>query len=174
MPPAGQHGWNERQMLMSALRTILLPALAIRGFSAVPPDPEDARSSEIRHAFPFGRFRRLCSSGFEQIEIQLDKRERTALRLNAAVVPREGITHSVGPVACEDVWIHYLDRFIELYRFAPLCLWFASPRSLRSKATQQDFEVMARKIAELLPVLEQALGDPAGGRWNLHLRRVRA
>jgi len=161
-------------MLIEALRKVLLPALATRGFVALPLDGQDARSAEIRTAFPFGRFRRPGGSGFEQIEIQLDKRGRPAVRINAASVPKEGITHAVGPVACEDVWIHHLDRFVELYRFAPLRLWFSLPRRQRNEPTPQAYEDMVCRIADLLPVLEGALGDSGAGRWDLHVRRVQA
>lgn len=73
---------KNRKWLVKSIDEILLPSLRRAGFFVVPLSKEDARSPEIRAAFPFGRLRRQRNAGFDQIEVQLDKRGGSALRLN--------------------------------------------------------------------------------------------
>lgn len=162
-------------MLVKALRDVLVPALRERGFEPLPLDGDDARSAEIRTAFPFGRFRRPRGDDFEQIEIQLDQHRRPAFRLNAALVPGVGIEHTVGHVPCESVWIHYMSQFAELYLRPALRTWFALPRWGRGEPAQADYEALVRTAAGLLPELEQAIGTAGSGwRFGSHVRQVRA
>lgn len=164
----------ERQWLIESLRDVLLPAMLDAGFVQLPLAGEDARSTEIRTAFPFGRLRRECDGGFEQLEIQLDKRKRPAFRISFGVVPREGIVHAVGPVKQEDVWVQYLSRYNELYQWPRLRSWFAVRHWPGTPASKSDYRALAAQVAALIPEIESAFDGSKSLPWTSHVRRVRA
>lgn len=160
--------------MREALRRILLPALQARGFDRVPLDAADARSPQIRAAFPFGRLRRRRGGGFEQIEVQFDKRSPQAFRLNFGVIPEAGIAHPVAHVGAEEAWVHHLDAWFEFYDWAWMRRWFSAGGGDRGPSTAQTGEGVAERVVGLIPAIEAALADPASARWSRHVRRVRA
>lgn len=160
---------NARHWLSNGIRKHLIPAFQRRGFLLVPLSGQDARQGEIRSVFPFGRLRRGTPTGFEMVEIQLDKHGRAAFRLNIGIAPTGGIAHAAGLVPLEDVWVHFLDRYGEVYRCPWLRRWFSLWSWARRASTEADFEELVTRVAELVPEVEQALGS---GRSSRHVRWV--
>ena len=160
---------KSRRWLSDSIRKHLIPAFLHRGFHLVPLNGHDAERGEIRSIFPFGRLRRETVGGYEMIEIQFDKHGRAAFRLNIGVAPTAGIEHAAGPVAQEDIWMHFLDRYGEVYHFPLLRRWFSLWCWERRTATESDFDALVKGVAELVPELERALSS---GRNTRHVRWV--
>ena len=163
---------TERQRLTRHLDEILIPAFEQAGFVRLPLDGDDAKSPEIRSVFPFGRLRRPCAGGVEQVEIQLDKNKLPAFRINFAVIPAGGIQHAVGPVKLEDMWIHYLDRYNVLYERGWTRRWFAAAQRAGAGASDADYRALVERVAALLPEVERAFDTHARMPWGGHVRRV--
>ncbi|MEF9355477.1 MULTISPECIES: hypothetical protein [Ralstonia solanacearum species complex] len=160
-----------KRWLTNSLRSRLIPEFERRGFNVVPLTGDDARSGEIRAAFPFGRLRRPGPNGLEMVEIQLDKHGRAAFRLNIGVAPSGGIAHAVGQVAQEDIWVHYLSRYYEVYRWPLARRWFSVWRWPGSSATQADYDALVKRVVDLIPEVEEVL--TSGGRGP-HIRLIGA
>jgi hypothetical protein len=158
---------NARRWLTDSIRTLLIPEFEKRGFVTVPLTAKEARS-EFRTAFPFGRFRRPSPSGFEMVEIQLDKHAKPAFRLNLGIAPTGGIEHVVGHVNQEDLWVHHLPQYYEVEQSPRLQKWFSVRRWFGSPQAS-DYEELVRGVVEILPEIEQALRD---GKLGPHVRRV--
>lgn len=156
-----------RQWLIDALRTRLLPALEGQGFVQHPLVGEDARSTEIRTSFPLGQSRRARAGGHDLVEIQLDR--RPAFRLNLGVAPDAGILHAAGPVARDQIWVHYLPRYFELYQHPLFRRWFAMGRWSRAGAKAEDYAALVDRAVALLPEIDQTL---AAGKPGPHVRAV--
>lgn len=165
---------SERQWLAKALEAHLLPALEAAGYTRLPLAGEDKRSAEIRSGFPFGRHRRQRpgEDHFVQVEVQLDKHQAAACRLNFARIPAAGIQHAAGPVSAEDMWIHYLPGWFELLERPWLRQWFAVRKWLRGAPSREDHDALALEIARLLPEIDAALGEPGASAGTSHVRRV--
>ncbi|WP_158549237.1 hypothetical protein [Lysobacter silvisoli] len=154
--------------VLAALEQRLLPELQRRGFEAAPLDAQDRRDPGIRAAFPFGRHRRRTPQGYDQIEIQIDKRDGVGFRLNFASFPLDGIVHAAGPVAAEDMWVHYLPAYCTLYRRPLLRTWFAPQRPLWG-GDAPDATVAVDEAVALLPEIDAYF---VAGTIGAHLRRV--
>ncbi|WP_337681781.1 MULTISPECIES: hypothetical protein [unclassified Lysobacter] len=159
---------SARNGLLAALERRLVPELARRGFESVPLDAEDRRAGEIRKAFPFGRCRRRGQQGYDQVEIQIDKRSGDAFRLNFAAVPAAGIPHPAGHVRAEDAWIHYLERYCTLYRHPLFRTWF-SPRGWWGFGAGSDIAAPVDEAIALLPEIDAFFAE---GKIGPHVRCV--
>jgi hypothetical protein len=159
----------EKQWLLQSIRDGLIPELARSGFSSAPLTGENARSPELRAAYPFGRMRRPQVSAIDQIEIQFDKHGRAAFRLNIGGVPREGVHHPFGFVAADDAMVHCLNRYGAMPAGSALRAWFTVRRWPWQKATQQDYHQLVEGVAGLLPELESFFQTHTGSR---HVRLV--
>ncbi|MBL8350367.1 MAG: hypothetical protein JNL87_08615 [Burkholderiaceae bacterium] len=164
----------ERKWLAKALQDLLLPKLEGAGFTRLPLSGPDASSAEIRAAFPFGRLRRARGDGFDQVEIQLDKRGSPAFRLNMGVIPRQGIAHPVAHVEPEQAWVQYLPRYCELYQRAWTRTWFKLSRWPGASPSEADYRALVERAAALLPEIESAFDETKALPFASHLRRVRA
>lgn len=162
---------EEQRWLKNSLRSRLLPELERRGFTVLPLTGEDARSREIFTAFPLGRLRREGLLGFEMVEIQIDKHGRAAFRLNIGVAPPGGISHAIGHVAQEDVWVHYLSRYYEVYSWPLFRRWFSLRRWSRTSATESDYGTLVSAVVDVIPEVEEVLRT---GRRGRHIRSVGA
>ena len=158
-----------KQWLMSNLQTFLLPEFTRLGFSILSLDDEDARSKDIRTAFPFGRLHRLAPNGLEMIEIQLDKHGNAAFRLNIGVSPFGGVECNGSHVAQKDMWVHYLGRYFELYRYPQWRRWFSVMSLPWAPATEDDYRVLVQNTVTVIPEIEKALKEGVPGR---HMRLV--
>jgi hypothetical protein len=162
-------GKQRRLWLKESLQQYLVPELIARGFVSVPLSSVDKRSKEICSSFPFGRFRRGKGNYFEMIEIQLDKHGRAAFRLNIGISPSGGINHVAGHVEQDDVWVHYLDSYYEMYQNAFMRFWFSVFSLPWKKLAKSDYECLVKKVVLLLPELEGVLKDRSLGR---HIRQI--
>lgn len=162
---------KERQWLIKSINAMLLPSLRQHGFEVVPLSDEDARSSDIRTAFPFGRLRRMSQRGFDLVEIQLDKRGGAEFRLNVGIAPPDGIEHFIsGHVAQEDIWVGYLDQSYEVYKCPRLWMWFRVFHWPGRAVTKSNFDELVASVVELIPEVELALRD---GKCGPHVRQIK-
>jgi hypothetical protein len=144
---------THRSWLLKDLREVLVPELESLGFQRLALSREDAAAADIRRAFPFGRYRRSAPGGFEQIEVQLDRRGRAAFRLNVGWVPDTGIQHAVaGEIQAEEVWVHYLAHGIAL---PSLTGWYSCSRWFWRRVTTDTVRDLVEKaVRELEPKLK--------------------
>ena len=89
-------------------------------------------------SFPsWGRLVRARESGVDLIEIQFATYRRAAFRINAGVVPTDGLMTDTGCLRAEEVAVHWLDEWFETHarpwlrpmlkalRLEPLGAWFS-------------------------------------------------
>ena len=157
---------SERQWLREALQEIMLPKLTQLGFAVLPLSGEDAKSREVRAAFPFGRFRREGRQGFEQIEIQLHTPPRAQFRLNVGVVPRDGVRNKLGSFEVDQVWVSYLPEHAEC---PSLHRWFSVRRWPWQRETADDYRQLVTRVAEMTVDIELFFKEQK----SRNLRRVR-
>lgn len=150
------------------IRELIVPEFEKRRFLAVPLAGDDARSPEIRTAFPLGRFRRPHARGFDLVEIQMNRHDADSLRVNFCVVPTGGIDHVAGHVDAEDVWVHYMDHYCTLYRRPFLRSWF-SARRLFLKADRERRISTVKEVIEWIPEIDDFFSV---GKIGPHVRRV--
>jgi len=161
---------ERRDWLIQSLRTYLLPALINRGFEVVPPETRGPVDREFLLIFPsWGRMIRARESRVDLFEIQLAPYRRAAFRINAGVAPEEGITTLTGHWPAEDVLVHWLNEFLEMYACPRWRIWFSGRRLLYRSSTQGDYDKLAIKVAGLVPELDLALRE---GKLGPHMRRV--
>lgn len=154
---------THRAHLVETIKHKLVPMLRRLGFEPVPLTPEEKRS-EIGAAFPFGRLHRSSAAGFDLVEIQLDKDREISFRLNLARVPSAGIEHAVGHVKAEDVWVHYLDHFCELYSNRFLRRWFAIRKPLDDHSAPAEIEALVERAVTMLDQVETYFASGRAGR----------
>jgi hypothetical protein len=150
---------KRRQWLISSLQIMLVPEFVRRGFAVVALDGEDARSRDVRAAFPFGRLHRSGVRGLEMVEIQLDKHGNPAFRLNIGVSPLGGIEHASGHIAQEDMWVHYLGWYFEMYRSPRLRRWFSVLNLPWAPATERDYQTLVQSVVDMVPEVEKTLRE---------------
>lgn len=160
---------EERRWLTASLRDVLLPALHAQGFEPVALTDQEKRS-ELRTAFPFGRLRRARGSGFDLVEIQMERYGKPGFRISAGVVPSTGINHLVGHVAVEDAWSSHLPRHYVLYGLPLTGRWFTLWHWPGRQVTQADIKDFVAKVtASVIPEIESALRE---GRCGKHVKRM--
>jgi hypothetical protein len=156
--------------LVERVREALIPRLFDSGFKEIPLSGKDARSREIRSAFPFGRMRRTTAEGCDALEVQFDKRGRLAFRINLGRVPTNGIDHSIGGhILLEDVWVAYLPNYFEVYDNAMFRVWFGSSIWPFEKISHQKLMRAVERAASVLPEIEAVLSSNQSGK---HVRRI--
>jgi hypothetical protein len=175
---------QRRDWLAQSIQTHLLPVLMKQKFEPAPPPQLRAPADrESILSFPlWGRLVRARESGVDLIEIQLASYRRAAFRVNAGVAPKAGVTTFNGQWPAEEVAVHWLNEYFELYpcprleRLAlkvlglePLGAWFSVWHWPYRSPIQEDYEKLARRAARYVSELELALSE---GRLGPHLRRV--
>jgi hypothetical protein len=161
---------EQTELLKQSLRTHLLPVLTNQGFEAAPPVPRGPVDREFVVSFPlWGRLIRARESGVDLIEIQFAPRRRDAFRINMGVSPKEGMATLKGHWAAEDVLVHWLNEFFEMYASSRWRIWFSVRQPLFRSRTQGDYDKLALRVAGLVPELELALRE---GKLGPHMRRI--
>lgn len=149
-------------------KELIVPEFERRGFTVVPLSGDDARSPEIKASFPFGRLRRQHATGFDLVEIQMNRHDTESLRVNFCVVPPGGIDHAAGHVDAENVWVHYMDHYCTLYRRPRLRSWF-STRRLFFRADQERLISTVKEVVGVIPEIDDFFST---GKIGPHVRRV--
>ncbi len=103
------------------------------------------------------------------IEIQFAPRRRAAFRINVGIAPKEGMMTLTGHWRAEDVHVHWLKEFFEMYALTRWRTWFSVRHRLYRPRTQSDYDKLALRVAGLVPELELAL---RAGKLGPHMRRV--
>jgi hypothetical protein len=161
----GHRGW-----LIESVRTHLLPALVEYGFEVSPPAHSGPVDRESVLSFPdWGRLIRGRESGVDLIEIQLAPRRRAAFRINAGVAPKEGIDTPTGHWSGQDVLVHWLYDYFEMYSLPRWRIWFSVRNPLYRSRTPSDYDQLIIRVTRLIPEVESALRE---GRLGPHMRRV--
>ena len=160
-------------MLRNGIRSQLLPALAKRGFEMIPTTGAEAAGREFHLYFPCGRHRRIGANGrFELVEIQLNK-SSASFRLNVGLVPAGEFLSYWGSVARADAWTHHVNVHYAIYRWPRFGKWFSlwaqRWRDPRKPAVQDDYDELARRVAELLPEVDRYFTDGVAGK---HFRKI--
>jgi hypothetical protein len=159
-----------RDWLIQSLRTHLLPVLIKQGFEAAPPVHRGPVDREVVLGFPsWGRLIRARESGVDLIEIQFARYRRAAFRINVGVAPKEGMMTLTGHWRAEDVHVHWLNEFFEMYALSRWRIWFSVRHLLYRSRTQGDYDKLALRVAGLVPELEAVLRE---GKLGPHMRRV--
>lgn len=149
---------------------MLIPELARRGFVRVPLDARDAGSTEIRAAFPFGRFRRVRDGRYEIVEIQLHKHEPLAFRINFGAVGFGDFAHPTGRIDSESAWVHYLPTYYELYASPFWRRWFSATAWGRNRSPADAINASVMMATDLLSEVDATFATGQPGR---HIRVVR-
>lgn len=162
---------KERQELLTrSLRTHLLPALTNQGFEVAPQGHRGTVDREFVLSFPpWGRLIRARESGVDLIEIQFAPARRSAFRINAGVAPKEGMMTLTGHWRVEDVLVHWLNEFFEIYALSRWRIWFSLWSWPFRIPVQSDYDKLALRAAAFLPEIELALRE---GKVGPHVRKV--
>jgi hypothetical protein len=149
----------EKRWLVASLKRLLIKELECRGFVNVPLSQEELNGDrEFRLVMPFGRFRREGSNGIDLVEVQLASYGRPKFRLNVGVVPLEGVLGLYGEkISAEEVWVHWLDKYFELYGGYWLRSWFAVRRWPWKKITRKNYDDLVTEVLEFMPEVEHGL-----------------
>lgn len=139
-------------------------------FEVAPPVHRGPVDRAVVLSFPsWGRLIRARESGVDLIEIQFARYRRAAFRINVGVAPKEGMMTFTGHWRAEDVHIHWLNEFFEMYALSRWRIWFSVRNRLYRSRTQGDYDKLALRVAGLVPELELALRE---GKPGPHMRRV--
>lgn len=173
---------ERRDWLIHGIRAHVLPALVEQGFTIAPLVHHGPVDRKFQLSFPsWGRLMRTRNSGVDLIEIQLAPYRRAAFRMNAGVVPGDGIVTMAGHRPIEEVAVHWLREYFETHArpllrqslkavgLEPLGGWFSVRCWPWQTPEQGDYEKLARWVVGLLPELDVALRE---GRVGRHVRRV--
>jgi hypothetical protein len=155
--------------LVERLRRRLIPEFEANGFVVVPLTEEERSSAELRRSFPFGRLHRSRGEHLDLVEIQLNRNNTHTFRLNVASVPPGGIEHKVGHVDQDQVWVHYLDTWFELYGCPRLRLWFGHRWLPGAAITDERIDRTVEQATDLVAEVDALLRRGILGR---HVRRV--
>lgn len=165
---------KNRKWLVKSIDEILLPSLRRAGFFVVPLSKEDARSPEIRAAFPFGRLRRQRNAGFDQIEVQLDKRGGSAFRLNLGFFPVSQVAENDGSREPDDDWVHYLGESAELCERGFFSRWFSVKRLPWTDVSEDAYQRLVARVAGYIPEIENYFrSDSLSCQHMPHIRRIK-
>jgi hypothetical protein len=161
---------EQAELLTASFRTHLLPVLTKQGFEVAPPVHRGPVDRQVVLGFPsWGRLIRIRESGVDLIEIQLAPHRRAAFRINVGVAPKKGMMTLTGHWRAEDVHVHWLNEFFEMYAMSRWRIWFSLRFwSLRSQV-KDDYDKLALRVAGLVPELELALRE---GKLGPHMRQV--
>ena len=174
---------QRREWLTQSVRTHLLPVLIKQGFEVAPPRelPEPIDRDIVRCFPPWGQLMRRRELVVDLMEIQFASYGRAAFRVNAGVVPIDGLTTPTGHRSVEEVGVHWLEEFFETHArpwlrpglralgLEPLGAWFSVWCWPYQSPVKDDYEKIAQYAASSVPELELALRE---GRLGPHVRRV--
>ncbi len=161
---------EHRDLLIQSIQAHLLPVLLKQGFEVAPPTHRGPVDREFVLSFPsWGRLIRARESGVDLIEIQFAPYRRAAFRINAGVAPKKGMMTLTGQWPAEDVLVHWLNEFFEMYDSAKWRIWFSLWFWRFRSPVQSDYDKLALRVVAFLPEIELALRE---GRLGPHMRRV--
>jgi hypothetical protein len=163
---------NDRDHLLRAVRTHILPLLLRNGFSAAPVTKDRGPvDREVILMLPLGRLRRWRDDGAGVDLVEIDfSRDRRSFRFSVGVAPAEGLPTFTGQWPPEDVFVGWLDEFFEMYASPKWRRWFSVRRwPWQREADQADYDNLAREVSSFLPELDSALHK---GQVGPHMRRV--
>jgi hypothetical protein len=174
---------QRRDWLTQSVRTHLLPVVIKHKFEVAPPQelPEPVDRDFLLRFPPWGRLMRRRELVVDLIQIQFASYGRAAFRINAGVVPRDGLTTTTGHRSVEEAAVDWLDEYFETHArpwlrpglkalgLEPLGAWFSVWRWPYQTSVKEDYEKIALYAASSVPELELALRD---GRLGPHVRRV--
>src|SRR5262245_33264033 len=106
---------KHKDLLLQSVQTHILPVFIQQGFSVTPRVPRDPVDRKSADTFPFGLRRARPDGGVDLIEIQFMTYQRAAFRINAGVAPKEGMMTVTGHWPAEEVCVHWLSEFFEMY-----------------------------------------------------------
>ncbi len=165
---------KNRKWLVKSIDEILLPSLRRAGFFVVPLSKADARSPEIRKAFPFGRLRRQRGVGFDQVEVQLDKHGRAAFRLNLGFVPVSRVVETEGSGEPDEFWVQYLSESAELCERGFWNKWFSIKHVLWKNVSEGDYRRLVMRVASYMPEVElYFISDRPSSKHVPHIRVIK-
>lgn len=161
---------EHRSLLIQSIRAHLLPTFAKQGFEPAPAHQRGPTDRESEMSFPLGHIIRARGGGVDSVEIQFAPYRRPAFRINAGIVPKEGMTTMTGDWPAEEVCVHWLSEFFEMYASAHWRTWF-SLRFWRFRTpVQSSYDKLALRVAGFSSEIEAALRE---GSLGPHMRRVR-
>ena len=148
---------EERHWLKLEIRKTLIPALLELGFENVKLTPAELKDA-VQSTYPFGRFRRRQSTGFDLLEIQLNKYDKASFVFAAGLVPVEGIKNTHGDFSAEDVWCGWLPKNYAFYSVPLIGRGFSLWHWPSRKTSQADVQnLIAIVVAKVLPQIDRAL-----------------
>lgn len=130
---------------------------------------------------PWGQLIRRRELVVDLMEIQFASHGRAAFRVNAGVVPRDGLTTPMGHRSVEELGVHWLEEFFETHArpwlrpglralgVEALGAWFSVWCWPYQIPLKEDYEKVAQFATSSVPELELALRE---GRLGSHVRRV--
>lgn len=174
---------QRRDWLGQSVRTHLIPALIKQGFEVAPPQklPQPVDRDFLLCFPPWGRLMRRREIVVDIIEIQFASYGRAAFRINAGVVPSDGLTTPSGQRPAEEVGVHWLEEYFETHArpwlrpglralgLEPLGAWFSIWCWPYQMPVKEDYVNVALRAASFVPELELALRER---RLGPHIRRV--
>lgn len=161
---------NVEGRLHHAISNSLVPELVNRGFLSLPSAGDDRNGSEIRNAFPFGRFHRKGAEHVDMLELQFHKRSKMKFRINLGRAPIEGYEHQSGFIQPEEMWVHYLNDYCTVYRCPLTRTWFSAEKSLFSREGATDR--IANAVGETIELLDEVDDFFASNKLGRHIRRL--
>lgn len=154
---------------MRSIQVHLLPVLINQGFEVAPRVRRGPTDRESELSFPLEPLIRARGAGVDLIEIQFAPYRRAAFRINAGVAPKEGMMTLTGHWRAEEVCVHWLNQFFEMYASPRWRTWF-SLRFWRFRTpAQSDYDKLTLRVAGFLPEVELALCE---GKLGPHMRSV--
>lgn len=160
---------DHRDLLIQSIRTHLLPVLAGQGFETSPRVRRGSTDRESEMSFPLEQLTRARGAGVDLIEIQFALHRRAAFRINAGVVPKEGMLTLTGHWPAQEVCVHWLNEFFEMYASPRWRTWFSIWLWRFRTPVQSDYEKLGLRVAGFLPEVELALCE---GKLGPHMRRI--
>jgi hypothetical protein len=170
---------RRKDLLVNSVRTHLMPALIQRGFEALPA-AEEIEDRKNKGTFPFGRLRRVRPDGrVDQVQIEFSTYARSAFRINACAIPKEGMMTDGGHKTaeeCLELGVHDLETharpwlrpMLGALRIDPVGQWFSVWHWPFLSPKEGEYERLALRAVAILPELEFALRD---GKLGPHIRR---
>jgi hypothetical protein len=160
---------KHKDLLLQSVQGHILPFFIDKGFAVGPQSKTAALDRKSASTFPFELRRVRPDAGVDLVEIQFMTYQRAAFRINAGVAPREGLMTATGHWPAEEVCVHWLSEFFEMYASRRwrrwFCLWLWRFRT----PLQSDYDKLALRISGFLPEVELALRE---GKLGPHMRRV--
>lgn len=161
---------KHKDLLLQSVQTRILPVFVQQGFSVTPRAQSRPVDRKSAGTFPFElRRARPDARGVDLVEIQFMTYQRAAFRINAGVAPKEGMMTVTGHWPAEEVCVHWLNEFFEMYASPRWRSWFSLWFWRFRTPVQSDYDKLALRVAGFLPEVELALRERKLGP---HMRRI--